>query len=163
MHILYQHFPDSVGFETPHAVAPMPSPPSSVIDFPSELLSGDGVDQVEASLVARREERTVTNWIAMIRLFDGTEIPCNIKDISKSGAKLGVPEAYTLPASFMLRILGRDFVLKVNLAWRRGNYAGVRIERIAKLPVPEEKKPVTVEQTPNYSSIGSRRSRDGSG
>lgn len=99
----------------------------------------------------------------MIRLFDGTEIPCNIKDISKSGAKLGIPEAYTLPASFMLRILGRDFVLKVNLAWRRGNYAGVRIERIAKLPVPEEKKPVTVEQTPNYSSIGSRRSRDGSG
>lgn len=138
----------------------MPSPPPSVIDFPSELISGDGAEGVEASLVARREERTVTNWIAMIRLFDGTEIPCNIKDISKSGAKLGVPEAYTLPASFMLRILGRDFVLKVNLAWRRGNYAGVRIERIAKLPVAEEKKPVTVEQTPNYSSIGSRRSRD---
>ncbi|HEV2543585.1 MAG TPA: PilZ domain-containing protein [Methylobacterium sp.] len=149
-----------MGFETPHAVAPMPSPPPSVIDFPSELISGDGAEGVEASLVARREERTVTNWIAMIRLFDGTEIPCNIKDISKSGAKLGVPEAYTLPASFMLRILGRDFVLKVNLAWRRGNYAGVRIERIAKLPVAEEKKPVTVEQTPNYSSIGSRRSRD---
>lgn len=163
MHILHQHFLDNVGFETPHAVAPMPSPPPSVIDFSSELISGDGTEQVEASLVARREERTLTNWIAMIRLFDGTEIPCNIKDISKSGAKLGVPEAYILPASFMLRILGRDFVLKVNLAWRRGNYAGVRIERIAKLPVPEEKKPVTVEQTPNYSSIGSRRSRDSSG
>lgn len=163
MHILHQHFLDNVGFETPHAVAPMPSPPPSVIDFSSELISGDGTEQVEASLVARREERTLTNWIAMIRLFDGTEIPCNIKDISKSGAKLGVPEAYILPASFMLRILGRDFVLKVNLAWRRGNYAGVRIERIAKLPVPEEKKPATVEQTPNYSSIGSRRSRDSSG
>ncbi len=114
----------------------------------------------EAALVARREERTTTNWIAMIRLFDGTEIPCNVKDISKSGAKLGVPASYELPATFMIKILGRDFVLRVNLAWRRGNYAGVRIERIAKLPVPEEKKaPASPEPTPDYRSIGSRRER----
>lgn len=122
-------------------------------------MADDASAQGEAFLTARREERTATNWIALIRLFDGTEIPCNVKDISKSGAKLGVPESYTLPAAFMLRILGRDFVLRVTLAWRRGNYAGVRIERIAKLPVPEEKKAAPVEQTPNYSSIGSRRSR----
>jgi hypothetical protein len=129
----------------------MPSPPSPVAGFPSELTSEDGSAQVDISPIARREERTATNWIALIRLFDGTEIPCNIKDISKSGAKLGVPEAYILPASFMLRILGRDFVLRVTLAWRRGNYA-------------EEKKAATSDQpTPNYSSIGSRRSRDFSG
>lgn len=139
----------------------MPSPPSPVGGFPSELMSEDDSATVETSPTARREERTATNWIALIRLFDGTEIPCNIKDISKSGAKLGVPEAYILPASFMLRILGRNFVLRVNLAWRRGNYAGVRIERIAKLTVAEEKKPAATDQLPpNYSSIGSRRSRD---
>ena len=159
MHILHQHFPDSVGFETPHAVAPMPSPSSSVIDFPSELLSGDGADQVEASLVARREERTVTNWIAMIRLFDGTEIPCTVKDISKSGAKLGVPEAFVLPSSFMLKVVGRDFVLRLTLAWRRGNYAGVRIDQIAKLQASEERKSETTSQTPDYRSIGRRRDR----
>ena len=142
----------------------MPSPPSPVAGFPSELTSEDCSAQVDISPIARREERTATNWIALIRLFDGTEIPCNIKDISKSGAKLGVPEAYILPASFMLKILGRDFVLRVTLAWRRGNYAGVRIDRIAKLPVAEEKKAASSDQpTPNYSSIGSRRSRDFSG
>lgn len=140
-------------------MAPMPSPHPPVAELPSDLTLGDASAEDEASVVARREERTSTNWIALIRLFDGTEIPCNVKDISKSGAKLGVPEAYVLPSSFMLRILGRDFVLRVNLAWRRGNYAGVRIERIAKLPVVEEKKSAVKEQTPNYSSIGKRRSR----
>ncbi|HJE23635.1 MAG TPA: PilZ domain-containing protein [Methylorubrum populi] len=107
--------------------------------------------------IARREERSATNWIAIIRLFDGTEIPCNIKDISKSGAKLGVPETYELPSSFMLKIVGRDFVLRVTLAWRRGNYAGVRIDRIAKLPQSEEKKATAATTTQDYHSIGSRR------
>lgn len=93
----------------------------------------------------------------MIRLFDGTEIPCNIKDISKSGAKLGVPETYELPSSFMLKIVGRDFVLRVTLAWRRGNYAGVRIDRIAKLPQTEEKKATAATPAQDYHSIGSRR------
>ena len=143
--------------------APMPDSQPPVADFPFEFITEDAAAQVEASLVARREERTSTNWIALIRLFDGTEIPCNVKDISKSGAKLGVPAAYELPSAFMIRIIGRDFVLRVNLAWRRGNYAGVRIERIAKLPVADEKKAVAVEPgskpNPNYSSIGSRRSR----
>ncbi|MEH3117371.1 MAG: PilZ domain-containing protein [Methylorubrum populi] len=137
----------------------MPDFPLPPADHSTETGPGDVATHVEAALVARREERASTNWIALIRLFDGTEIPCNVKDISKSGAKLGVPAAYELPATFMLRILGRDFVLRVNLAWRRGNYAGVRIERIAKLPVAEEKKAAPVEQVPDYHSIGTRRSR----
>lgn len=128
---------------------------------PADLAFAGTVNEAEvpseAGLVARREERSATNWIAMIRLFDGTEIPCNVKDISKSGAKLGVPETYTLPPSFMLKIVGRDFVLRVILAWRRGNYAGVRIDRIAKLPVAEDKKAAASEAAPNYRSIGSRR------
>ena len=140
-------------------MAPMPDPHPQVADFLPELAAGDASAHHEDLLVARREERTSTNWIALIRLFDGTEIPCNVKDISKSGAKLGVPEAYALPPCFMLRILGRDFILRVNLAWRRGNYAGVRIDRIAKLPVAEEKKAASVEQAPDYHSIGRRRDR----
>lgn len=111
------------------------------------------------TLVARREDRSATNWIALIRLFDGTEIPCNVKDISKSGAKLGVPATYALPAAFMLRIVGRDFVLRVKLAWRTGNYAGVRIEQIAKLQTAEEKKVEASPQPADYRSIGTRRGR----
>lgn len=156
---MHKHFSNIDGIETTDAMAPMPDPHPQVAELPLGLMSDDASAEGEAFLTARREERTATNWIALIRLFDGTEIPCNVKDISKSGAKLGVPEAYALPSAFMLRILGRDFVLRVNLAWRRGNYAGVRIERIAKLPVTEEKKAAPVEPSANYSSIGSRRSR----
>ncbi|WP_375410076.1 PilZ domain-containing protein [uncultured Methylobacterium sp.] len=112
--------------------------------------------------VERREPRSETNWIALIRLLDGTELSCNIKDISKSGARIGVPQSYDLPDTFMLKVIGRNFVCLVKLAWRRGNYAGVRIERVGKLPDPV-KAQQTTERTPEeaaaYKAIGSRRSR----
>lgn len=119
--------------------------------------SPSGDDYVE-----RREPRSETNWIALIRLLDGTELSCNIKDISKSGARIGVPQGYELPDTFMLKVIGRNFVCLVKLAWRRGNYAGVRIERVGKLPDPV-KTEETTERTPAeaaaYKAIGTRRSR----
>lgn len=84
--------------------------------------------------VDRREERTESNLIAVIRLPDGTEIPCVVKDVSKSGAKLGIPRGCVLPENFMFKVNGRGFVFRVRLAWQRDSYAGVRIERMAKLP-----------------------------
>lgn len=86
----------------------------------------------------RSEERKETNWIAKIRLFDGQEIATSIKDISASGARLAVPEGMELPERFMFRVIGRDFVCAVKVAWRRGSQVGVRIERVGKL----EAKPV---------------------
>lgn len=123
--------------------------------------ASDGSEEVIVDgLVTRREERLPTNWIAMIRLFDGTEIPCTVKDISKSGAKLGVPGSAALPPGFMLKVVGRDFVLRVTLAWRRGNYAGVRIDRIAKLSAVEERPAAGATVKPSgYHSIGSRGRR----
>lgn len=84
--------------------------------------------------VERSEPRTETNLIAMIRLSDGTEIPCIVKDVSKSGAKIGVPAGRMLPERFLFKLNGRDLVFQARLAWQREHYAGVRIERIAKLP-----------------------------
>ena len=89
-----------------------------------------------ATQLARREARSETNWIATIRFRDGTEVPCTVKDVSKSGAKIGVPASFALPDVFMLRIIGRDFLCLVRLAWRRGDYVGVRIERVGKVPTP---------------------------
>ncbi|WP_082531830.1 PilZ domain-containing protein [Methylobacterium sp. Leaf469] len=89
-----------------------------------------------ATELARREVRSETNWIATIRFRDGTEVPCTVKDVSKSGAKIGVPASLALPDVFMLRIIGRDFLCLVRLAWRRGDYVGVRIERVGKVPTP---------------------------
>ncbi|GJE37708.1 PilZ domain-containing protein [Methylobacterium persicinum] len=81
----------------------------------------------------RREERKETNWIAKIRLFDGSEIATSVKDISASGARLAVPESMELPERFMFRVIGHDFVCAVKVAWRRGSQVGVRIERVGKL------------------------------
>ena len=109
---------------------------------------------------ARVDERKDTNWIAMIRLMDGTEIPCNVRDISKSGAKLGVPQSYILPKRFMFKVIGRDFVCLVSLAWRKGDYAGVHIERVGKVEVPvtvEEEKRIYEEKAVDL--MRARRSR----
>ncbi len=90
---------------------------------------------------ARREERKDTNWIAKIRLFDGQEIATTVKNVSPSGALLTVPEAMDLPERFMFRVIGRDFVCAVKLAWRRGSSVGVQIERVGKLD-PKAIKPI---------------------
>jgi hypothetical protein len=107
-----------------------------------------------------REARAETNWIGVIRTSEGIEIPCTVKDVSKTGARIGVPASYHLPETFMLRVLGKDFVCKVAMAWRKGNFVGVRIERIGKLP---QKQAETIADSETVASkhqaIGSRRSR----
>ena len=105
-----------------------------------------------------RAPRAETNWIALIRTFEGVEIPCNVKDISKTGAKIGVPASYPLPDRFMLKIVGKDFVCRVSLAWRKGNFVGVHIEQFGKIaPKVEqapEAKPIAVARS--YKVVGAR-------
>ncbi|MDB5645774.1 MAG: hypothetical protein JWQ05_1443, partial [Methylobacterium sp.] len=55
-------------------------------------MTAEAEEAALAETIARREERSPTNWIATIRLRDGTEIPCTVKDVSKSGAKIGIPK-----------------------------------------------------------------------
>lgn len=111
-------------------------------------------------MITRAEDRTETNWIAMIRLADGTEIPCTVKDVSKSGARLGVPSHCPLPDSFRFKVLGRDFVCSVRLAWRRGDAVGVVIEQIGKLKPPTAKAEAVPAPPPEPSRvIQARRSR----
>ncbi len=120
----------------------------------------DGAPQAGAAAnghVQRRESRSPTNWIGMIRLLDGSEIPCTVKDVSPSGACLGVPASVSLPETFMLKVVGRDFVCLVRLAWRRSNLAGVRIERIGKLASKTAASSAQVEvAADDYKSVGTR-------
>ena len=120
----------------------------------SQPLPGEG-------LFGEREARTDTNWIAVIRTSEGIEIPCTVKDVSKTGAKIGVPASYHLPENFMLRVLGKDFVCKVAMAWRKGNFVGVRIERIGKLPQRHAETVADAGKAAasQHQAIGSRRSR----
>ncbi|GJE13402.1 PilZ domain-containing protein [Methylobacterium longum] len=75
----------------------------------------------------RREERREMSWIAIIRLPDGSEIPTTVKDVSSSGARLTVPSSYVLPERFVFKVLERDFVCGVQLAWRRDAVEGLRL------------------------------------
>ncbi|MGU3362601.1 PilZ domain-containing protein [Methylobacterium sp. M6A4_1b] len=112
------------------------------------------LEQSEApTAVERREERNPTNWIATIRFRDGTEIPCSVKDVSKSGARICVGANQSLPPVFMLRIIGRDFLCLVRIAWRRGDFVGVRIERVGKVPPPAATPAPTVTAPPTAPAI----------
>ena len=108
-----------------------------------------------------RAPRNETDWIGLIRTLEGVEIPCTVKDVSKTGAKIGVPASYELPDNFMLKVVGKNFVCRVRLAWRRGHFAGVIIEQVGKIaPRPaatsEGSRPAA---DTGYKAVGTRRSR----
>jgi hypothetical protein len=52
-------------------------------------------------------------------------INCVIRDLSDTGAKLGVTAAAKLPAEFDLWLVQRKLKLRARLRWRRGEFAGV--------------------------------------
>lgn len=86
----------------------------------------------------QREARTTVDWIAVIRLADGTEVPCSVKDVSSAGMKVSVSAGQALPDTFTLKIVGRNLVFRVKQTWRRQHQVGVLIEKIAKLPDPPD-------------------------
>lgn len=109
----------------------------------------------------RASERTDVDWISIIRLGDGSEIPCSIKDVSSPGMKLALSSEVSLPDTFNIRVVGRDLIFNVRQAWRRSHFVGVTILKIGKMPVP---KPVpapdvaTSTAAADYNRIGVRRS-----
>ena len=60
----------------------------------------------------------------------------------------------------MLKVVGKDFVCRVRLAWRRGHFAGLLIEQVGKIaPKPVETEgPRGVADT-SYKAVGTRRSK----
>ncbi len=87
--------------------------------------------------VARREDRKDVDWIAVIRLHDGTDLPCSVKDVSPSGLRICVPENQDLPETFMVKVVGIPLVFAVRRTWRRKHFVGCTIDKIAKLPEPK--------------------------
>ena len=93
----------------------------------------------EPAKVDRREERRAKSWPALIRLEDGRELPCVVKDVSRSGARIILPTAFPMTRTFLLRIDERGLALQVRLAWRRDSACGVQIEKITRLPRQDER------------------------
>ena len=65
--------------------------------------------------------------LATIRLSNGDEIPCVVRDLSATGAKLAVSQRYRLPATFALVVHGRKTAFQVRRVWQRGDFAGVAL------------------------------------
>jgi hypothetical protein len=64
------------------------------------------------------------------------DVPCQIKDLSDTGARITVEEGAFLPEQFELRIPKRGTVNPVRLRWRRGGLAGLEF-------VPDERPAAT--------------------
>ena len=86
----------------------------------------------------RRERRTPTSFVGTIRLPNGDDISCIVKDASKSGLRLGIPPSYELARTFFVKVAERGVAMRVRLMWREGGYAGVAIEKIIKLDLKPE-------------------------
>ena len=80
---------------------------------PSNADAREGGDSIE------------TMRLAIIRLEDGEEIPCVVRELSLTGAKLSVSHRYRLPESFDLLVRGRRGAFPVQCTWQRGNFACV--------------------------------------
>ena len=71
-----------------------------------------------------------------------------IRDLSDTGAKLGVSSETQLPGEFDLWLVQRKLKLRVRLRWRRGEYAGVSfcaMENAFKLPKAQPAKPFVLD------------------
>jgi hypothetical protein len=61
-----------------------------------------------------------------------TQANCVIRDLSSTGAKLGISRRVKLPAQFKVALLSTKTVRSVVLKWRRGDFAGVEFCRSRK-------------------------------
>lgn len=51
---------------------------------------------------------------------------CTIREISRSGARIGIPGSVVIPKEFFLLDLKRETAFAADLVWRNGREAGVR-------------------------------------
>jgi hypothetical protein len=72
----------------------------------------------------RRTPRTAVLGHVQI-VTRGGGINCVVRDLSDTGAKLGISRRAKLPDEFILWFVRRNIKLKARLRWREGDYAGV--------------------------------------
>jgi hypothetical protein len=68
---------------------------------------------------------------------NGGQINCVVRDLSDTGAKLGVSRKVRLPQTFILCFVKRNLMLPVRLRWRDGDHIGVSFEMPAPRPAPK--------------------------
>jgi hypothetical protein len=78
----------------------------------------------------RRLDRVRTILAAQAILGKGlADIPCQIKDLSETGARIFLDEKALLPERFELRIPKKGLAQRVEVRWRNGGLVGVEFVR----------------------------------
>jgi len=72
----------------------------------------------------RRASRVEVVGHALV-LAPGIKAHCIVRDISSTGAKIGISNVVKLPAAFDLWLMKTRTKRRVFLRWRRGDFAGV--------------------------------------
>ncbi|MDP4021829.1 PilZ domain-containing protein [Methylobacterium sp. NEAU 140] len=98
----------------------------------------------------RGHPRRQTMIPATIRLPDGENAACVIRDISLSGARLSLSRRYTLTAAFPLTVPGFDNPFPMRRIWQSGDEAGVMLD----VSMPEA---ATWSSLPEHHRLGGPR------
>ncbi len=96
----------------------------------------------------RADERTPTRQ--PVRAYFGANMAlwadCELRDLSKGGAKIHVSALYKLPPRFVLLQHMAGVAFEVVLKWRRGDLAGVNFERSHDLQALEDERMVPLRE-----------------
>ncbi|BAQ45481.1 MULTISPECIES: PilZ domain-containing protein [Methylobacterium] len=76
----------------------------------------------------RGRVRHVTSMPATIVISHYDQIPCIVRDLSDSGAKIGLSRRYVLSERFWIVIRHANVTRRASLMWRRGEFAGIAFD-----------------------------------
>ncbi len=95
------------------------------------LVTRAGVHVTPSELRAHPRYRTFL--AAKIRVKDGPDILCVVRDMSKSGARLVIDPAAQVPCDIELHVLTRSEVFQGQVVWRERDLVGMKFTAWSRL------------------------------
>ena len=86
----------------------------------------------------RRREPRLRSLLPGKIVFDSkcTMMDCTVRNISASGARVVMADAYRLRQEFNLRIPHRDEMYRATVVWRKGDFAGFSLSAVKDIERP---------------------------
>lgn len=93
------------------------------------IATGNAVVAPVPPVVERRgSPRYSTSMPATIVISHYDRVPCVVRDISDSGAKIGLSPRYALSSRFWIVFRHAGIALRASLVWREGAFAGIAFD-----------------------------------
>lgn len=96
-------------------------------------------NDADVTFDGRTDERFETSWLVEIAHPSLGKLQVAARDVSRTGARLAIPQDIVLPETFAFRIVGKNFLVRARMVWRRGHYVGIVVEGTAPMPDPSSK------------------------